>query len=110
VKHNRLRTQYILTSWRAVVAIGGKWRHWVVWRDGPLLVHRSKRTLSIGFHGPTRQFYPWGRWGRRSHADFGMDLVGVSLIDGVHFYDVADADGLLGALEHPPAGPRPVRR
>ena len=38
------------------------------------------------------------------------DLFGLSLLDGVHFYDVADADGLLTALEQPPSGIRPVHR
>jgi hypothetical protein len=110
VRRNRARTRYMVTNWRAAVIVGGRTVRATGWQETSVLVHRHKHHISVAFHGPTDFWYPWGRWGRRFHGDIGMDMFGLSLIPGVHFYDVANGDGLLAALAHPPRGVRPVHR
>ena len=98
------RTVYVLTDRRAIAAVGNRSSVEMPWRDQPREVrrHRDGRHVSVVFGNSGGSWTPVAMY-----ANTGLDLLpGWSRGGTVAFYDVADGQALLAALEsaRPSAG------
>lgn len=103
VRHRRkLKSVYVLTDHRAVVAVGGRvWRE-SPWRDRPRIVRHHGSHITVAFHGPVHWPDPVGRWRKSGqYWDRGWFLFGRPAIPGVQFFDVANGKALLSSLDRP---------
>lgn len=99
-RRRKARTLYVLTNRRAIVAVEGRlWRE-SPWRDRERIVRRRRSHVTVAFHGPVGPLNPVGTWRRSGwYQDRGWFLVGRPELPGVQFFDVADGDGLLAAVD-----------
>lgn len=101
-KRRKLRTAYGLTDRRAIVCVGDRSVSESPVSGMPTKVDRSKdgRHVSITF-GPQGGLFGMGMG---MYQNTGMDFFSAGLGQAVAFYDVADTDGLLNALDQARVG------
>lgn len=99
-RRSKLRTAYAMTSDRALVAVGNTTMHESPLKQIPMSVRRSRdgSHVSITFGNQASRF------GTGMYANTGMDFF-MRGSAPVAFYDVADVQALLAALDRARGGP-----
>lgn len=97
------RTVYGITTARAIVLVGAGSVSDTPMRDQPVTVRRSRggrhASVTIGHPMPSRRRYGGSAYGWPNYANTGMDFFTRGAVSPVAFYDVADPDAMLRALD-----------